>query len=122
MSIDSRWGLEVDALELALVINVTSNIIKNPLRHTRVGKDGKTILEKQGVSNKQHRLLIPAPYQKIGGFHIFDSNPIVHIPSIGRVIPQVIIAALKNGLREDGSRGGSRDHGGGRRRHCYKSV
>ena len=105
--------MEADALELTLVIDVTSNIIKNPLRHTRVGEDGKAILEKQGVSNKQHHLSIPALYQKISGFHILNSDPIVHVPSIGRVVPQVIITVLKNGLREDRSRGSGRDHGGG---------
>ena len=110
--------MEADALELALVIDMTSDIIKDPLGHTRVGEDGKTVLEKQGVSNKQHHLSIPAPYRKISGFHVLDSDPIVHVPSIGRAVPQVIITVLKNGLGEDG---GS-SNGGGRWRHSKKQV
>ena len=110
--------METNTLEFTLIVNVTPNVIKNPLRHTGIGEDGKAILERQGVSNKQYRLLIPALYWKISGFHILDSDPIVHVPSIGRVVPQVIVTVLKNGSREDGSRGSGRDHGGGRRRHC----
>ena len=113
--------MEANTLEFALVVNVTSNVIKNPLCHTRVGEDGKTILEKQGVSNKQHRLLIPAPYRKISGFHVLDSDPIVHVPSIGRLVPQVIITVLKNGLGENGGSSNGRDYGGGRWRHSKKA-
>ena len=108
-------------LELALVIDVTSNVIKNSLCHTRIGEDRKAILEKQGVSNKQHRLSIPAPYRKVSGFHALNSDPIVHVPAIGRLVPQVIITILKNGLRKDRSNGNGRDHGGGRRRHGNQS-
>ena len=109
--------MEANTLEFTLVIDVASNVIKYPLCYTRVRKDGETILEKQGVSNKQHRLSIPAPYWKISGLHALDSNSIVHIPSVRRVIPQVIVAVLQNGLREDGGRGSSQNHGGGGRRH-----
>ena len=112
----------MNMLEFALVIDVTSNVVEYPLRHTRIGEDGETILEKQGVSNKQHRLSIPAPYRKIGGLGIFNPDSVVHIPSIGRVVPQVVITVLQNGLRENGSRGGSRDHGSSRRRHCRKRA
>ena len=118
VSINSGQRLEANMLEFALVINMTSNIIKDPLCHTRVGEDGKTVLEKQGVSNKLHRLSIPAPYRKISGLCLGDLDPIVHIPSIDRTVPQMIITILKNGLREDGRRGSGRDHGGDRGRHC----
>ena len=59
------------------------------------------------------------PYWKISGLHALDSNPIVHIPSIRGTIPQVIVTVLQNSLREDGGRGGSWNHGGGGRRHCW---
>ena len=45
MGVDGGKGLEVNMLELALVIDVTSNVIENPLHHTRIGEDGETILE-----------------------------------------------------------------------------
>ena len=44
-SIDGGQRLEANTLEFALVMDVTSNIIKNPLCHMRVGKDRKAILE-----------------------------------------------------------------------------
>ena len=74
------------------------------------------------MSNKQHRLSIPAPYRKIGGFHTLDSNPIVHIPPVGRLIPQLTITILKNSLREDGGSNSGGDDGGGRRRHCDERL
>ena len=118
VSINGGQRLEVNTLELTLVMDMTSNVIEDPFCHTGVGEDGKTILEKQGMSNKLHRLSIPAPYWKISGLHLGDLDPIVHIPSIDRTVPQMIITVLKNGLREDGRGGSGRDHGGGRGRHC----
>ena len=44
-SVDGGQGLEANTLELALVTNVTSNVIKDPLGYTRVGENGETILE-----------------------------------------------------------------------------
>ena len=119
MSVDRGEGLEVSVLEVALVIDVTSNIIKNPLRHTRVRKEGETILEKQSVSNKQHHLSIPALYLQIGGLHSLEPNPVVHIPPIGGLISQMVITVLQNGLRKDGRKGSGGDHGSRRRRHCW---
>ena len=72
------------------------------------------------MSNKQHRLSIPAPYRKISRFHVLDSNPIVHISPVGRLVPQMIITVLKNGLGENGSGNSGRDDGGGGRRHSGK--
>ena len=74
------------------------------------------------MSNKQHRLSIPAPYRKIGGFHTLDSNPIVHIPPVGRLVPQLTVAILENGLGENRGSSSGRDDGGGRRRHCDKRL
>ena len=109
--------MEASALEVTLVINVTSNVVENPLCYMRVGKERKAILERQSVSNKQHCLSIPALYLHIGGLHLRNLNPVVHVASIGRPIPQMVITVLKNGLGEDGREGNSRDHGGGGGRH-----
>ena len=120
MTIDGQQGMEVSILEVALVINMTSNIVENPLCYTRVREERKTILERQSVSNKQHCLSIPAPYLHIGGLHLRELSPIVHVASIGRPIHQVVVTVLKNSLGEDGREGNGRDHRGGRRRHDAK--
>ena len=114
--------MEANALKFTLVIDVTSNVIEDPLGYTRVGEDGETILEKQSVSNKQHRLSIPAPYRKVSGLHALDSDPIVHIPPVGGLVPQLTVAVLKNGLRKDGGSSSGGDDGSGRRRHCNKKT
>ena len=50
MIVDSRQGVEASTLEVTLVINVTSKVIKNSLDCTRIREEGKTILERQSVS------------------------------------------------------------------------
>ena len=37
-------------LEVALVIDVISNVVKDPLGHTTVGENGEAILEKPGCA------------------------------------------------------------------------
>ena len=44
MVVDGREGLEASTLEVTLVIDMTSNIVKDPLSHMRVREDGETIL------------------------------------------------------------------------------
>ena len=111
----------MSVLEVALVINMTSNIVKDPLCYTRIGKERKAILERQSMSNKQHCLLIPALYLQISGLHLRNLDPIVHISPIGRLIPQMIVTVLQNGLREHRRKGNSGDHGGSRGRHGDKN-
>ena len=48
--IGNRQGAEAGSLEVTLVVNVTPEVIKNPLNRTRVGEEGKTVLERQSVS------------------------------------------------------------------------
>ena len=43
-------GIEASGLEVALVIDMTPEAIKDPLNGTRIGKERETILERQSVS------------------------------------------------------------------------
>ena len=45
MTIDSQEEMELSALKVALVIDMTPHIIKDPLNHMRVGKQGESILK-----------------------------------------------------------------------------
>ena len=111
-TINRGEGMKPSALKITLVIDVASNIIKDPLDHTRVGEQRKPILERQNVS-QNNTVLIPAPYLHINGFQFREPNPIVHIPSIRGMIPQVIITVLQNGLRVNRREGDRGDDGGG---------
>ena len=116
MAIDSRKRVEPSTLEVTLVIDMTPNIVKDPLNHTRVRKQGESILERQSVSSKQH-CFDPSP---IPVLKLRNRRPIVHVPSIEGPIPQVIIAILQNSLRKNRGEGNSGDHGDGGRRHDNK--
>ena len=48
--IDGGKGAEPSALKIALIINMTPEVIKDPLNQTGVGEEGKAILERQSVS------------------------------------------------------------------------
>ena len=50
MIIDGRKGAELSTLKVALVVNMASEIIKDPLDRTRVREEGEAILERQSVS------------------------------------------------------------------------
>ena len=49
-AIGSRQGAEASSLEVIIVIDMTPEVIKNPLNGTRVGEERETILERQSVS------------------------------------------------------------------------
>ena len=48
--VDGGEGIEAVLLEVALAINMTPEVIEDPLNGTRVGKERETILERQSVS------------------------------------------------------------------------
>ena len=50
MVVDGRQGAESSALEITLVINMTPEVIEDPLNRTGVGEEGKAVLERQSVS------------------------------------------------------------------------
>ena len=50
MIIDGGKGAEPSALKVALVVNMASEIIKDPLNHMRVREEGEAVLERQSVS------------------------------------------------------------------------
>ena len=45
MVIDGGKGAESSALEVALIVDVASEVIENPLNRTRVRKERKAVLE-----------------------------------------------------------------------------
>ena len=52
-------------LEVALVINMTPEVIEDPLNRTRVGEEGETVLKKTERELKQHRFdPSPVPVHK----------------------------------------------------------
>ena len=108
--------METSALKVTLIIDMASNIVKDPLNHTRVGKQRKPILERQNVS-QNNIISIPPPYLSVGGLELRDLCSIVHIPSIEGPVPQVIITIFQNSLGTDGRERSSGNPGGGGRRH-----
>ena len=50
MIVDSGKRAELSALKVALVVDVASKIIEDPLNRTRVRKERETVLERQSVS------------------------------------------------------------------------
>ena len=48
--VDGRKGAKASGLKVALVINVTPEVIKNPLNRTGVREERETVLERQSVS------------------------------------------------------------------------
>ena len=50
MVIDGGEGVELSALKVALVIDMTPEVIKDPLNRTGVGGEGEAVLERQSVS------------------------------------------------------------------------
>ena len=121
MIIGNRKGTESRILEVALIIDMTPKIIKNPLNRTRVGEDRNTILEKTEHEFKTQTVSIPAPYLHISGFQPRETDSIAHVASVGDMISQMVIAVLQNGLRENRGERSRRDDGGGGWRHDSKA-
>ena len=48
--VNGGQGTEASGLKIALIIDMAPEIIKNSLDRTRVGEEGKAMLERQSVS------------------------------------------------------------------------
>ena len=55
MMVGGGKGAETSGLEIALVINMTPEIIEDPLNGTGVGEEREAVLEKTERELKQHR-------------------------------------------------------------------
>ena len=65
MIVDGGEGAETSSLEIALIINMTPEIVENPLNRMGVREERETILEKTERELRQHRLdPSPVPLHK----------------------------------------------------------
>ena len=65
MVVNGGKGAKASGLKIALVIDMTTEVIKDPLNGTRVGEERKTVLERQSVRLEQHRFdPSPVPLHK----------------------------------------------------------
>ena len=111
-------GAKTSGREIALVVDVTPEVIKDPLNRTGVREEGETVLERQSVS-QNNTVSIPAPYLCIGDASISNLATITHVAPIRGPIPQMIKSVLQGCLIGEGRERSSGDNGSGGWRHCW---